>query len=148
MLEKAHEGHLGVAKSKARAREHMWWPGMSRANDDMIVRCEVCAQFRHQQRKEPLMSTQLPDRSWQQLGSDLFEYRGKHYLLIADFRKSVSSTTRAQLLSSLLAVTSLRVMVFPNDSLVITDHNTLARSFEYLLVSTDLIMPPPHLDIL
>ena len=99
-----------------------------------LVRCEVCAQFRHQQRKEPLMSTQLPDRPWQQLGSDLFEYRGKHYLLIVDyfsldFRKSVYPTTRAQLLSSLLAVTSLRVMVFPNDSLVITDHNTLARSF-------------------
>ena len=39
--------YLGVAKSKARAREHMWWSGMSRAIDDMIVRCEVCAQFRH-----------------------------------------------------------------------------------------------------
>ena len=44
MLNKAHEGHLGVAKSyKARAREHMCWPGMSRAIDDMIVRCEVCS---------------------------------------------------------------------------------------------------------
>ena len=64
MLEKAHEGHLGVAKSKARASEHMWWPGMTRAIDVMIVRCEVCAQFKHQQRKEPLMS-KLDTVEWQ-----------------------------------------------------------------------------------
>ena len=31
------------------------------------------------------MSTQLPDRPWQQLGSDLLEYRGKHYLLLVDY---------------------------------------------------------------
>ena len=31
------------------------------------------------------MPTQLSDRPWQQLGSDLFEYRCKHYLLIVDY---------------------------------------------------------------
>ena len=53
MLNKAYEGHLGAAKSKARARERIWWQGMNKAIDDMIDRCEVCAQFRHQQKENP-----------------------------------------------------------------------------------------------
>ena len=77
MLDKAHEGHLGAAKSMARAREHMRWQGMNKAIDDMIDRCEVCAQFRHQQKKEPLMSTDLLDHPWQQVASDIFHCGGK-----------------------------------------------------------------------
>jgi hypothetical protein len=57
MLERAHEGHLRAVKSKARARGHMWWQRMSRNINDMVMRCDVCADFRSQQRKEPLMST-------------------------------------------------------------------------------------------
>jgi hypothetical protein len=85
MIGKAHEGHLGIAKTKARAREHMWWPGMARALEEAVIRCQTCAQFRHQQQKEPLMTTQLPERPWQQVGSDLFEWEGKHYLLVVDY---------------------------------------------------------------
>ena len=85
MIGKAHEGHLGIAKTKARAREHMWWPGMARALEEAVIRCPICAQFRHQQQKEPLMTTQLPERPWQQVGLDLFEWEGKHYLLVVDY---------------------------------------------------------------
>ena len=35
--------------------------------------------------KEPLMPSELPKRSWQVVGSDLFELRGVHYLLIVDY---------------------------------------------------------------
>ena len=31
------------------------------------------------------MTTQLPERPWQQVGSDLFEWEGKHYLLVVDY---------------------------------------------------------------
>ena len=37
MIGKAHEGHLGIAKTKARAREHMWWPGMARALEEAVI---------------------------------------------------------------------------------------------------------------
>lgn len=67
MIGVAHEGHLGIAKTKARAREHMWWPGMARALEEAVIRCQTCAQFRHQQQKEPLMMSQLPERPWQQV---------------------------------------------------------------------------------
>ena len=58
---------------------------MSRNIDEMVMRCEVCAHFRRQQRKEPLMFTPLPDYPWQQVGSDLFEYGDKNYLVVVDY---------------------------------------------------------------
>jgi hypothetical protein len=33
MMQKAHDGHLGLVKTKALARQHMWWPGMSKVLD-------------------------------------------------------------------------------------------------------------------
>jgi hypothetical protein len=34
--------------------------------------------------KEPLMTTKLPEGPWQQVGWDLFEWEGKHCLLVVD----------------------------------------------------------------
>eukprot|EP00118_Oscarella_pearsei_P019101 m.200096 g.200096 ORF g.200096 m.200096 type:complete len:138 (+) comp39585_c0_seq6:550-963(+) len=58
---------------------------MSRALEEAVLRCETCSQHRNQQHKEPLMTTTLPDRPWQQVGSDLYEVAGNHYLLMVDY---------------------------------------------------------------
>ena len=60
MLQKAHEGHLGVVKTLSRVREVIWWPGVSNAIRQMIMHCETCVEFRQQQRKGPLQPTELP----------------------------------------------------------------------------------------
>lgn len=38
----------------------------------------------HQQRKEPLHSTPLPQRPWERVAMDLFEWQGEHFLLVID----------------------------------------------------------------
>ena len=45
MLALFHESHQGIEKSKARAREVMYWPGMSRDIEDTITRCSKCAEW-------------------------------------------------------------------------------------------------------
>ena len=51
---------------------------------DMVQRCATC--FRDFfQRKEPLMPSSLPDFPWQVVGTDLFEMKGDHYLLVVDY---------------------------------------------------------------
>lgn len=82
MVDRAHEGHLGLSKTKMRA---VWWPGMARNLEDVVSHCDVCAKYKHQQTKEPLMSTELPDRPWQKVASDLFEVASQHYLLVVDY---------------------------------------------------------------
>lgn len=55
MLALLHESHQGIEKSKARAREVMYWPGMSRDTEDTITRCSKCAEWQRNNQKEPLI---------------------------------------------------------------------------------------------
>lgn len=84
VLSKLHEGHLGIVKCKARARESVWWPGLSQQINDMVLRCRTCIKERRNP-KEPLKPTECPQRPWQKLGADLFVLEGKTYLLVVDY---------------------------------------------------------------
>ncbi|XP_033639876.1 uncharacterized protein K02A2.6-like [Asterias rubens] len=84
ILDRIHQGHLGITKCRARARTSVWWPGLSKSIEDMISNCVTCAKHRPEQR-EPLMPASFPSRPWERLGADLFEYRGKIYLIVIDY---------------------------------------------------------------
>ena len=85
MSASAHKGHQDIAKTKACLRETMWWPGMSNGVKQMMAGCDVCGCYRHQQRKEPLTSTSLPQLPWERVAADLFELQGDHNLLVVDY---------------------------------------------------------------
>ena len=42
MLERLHQGHQGIVRTRARARQSIWWPGLIRQIEDMIKSCTVC----------------------------------------------------------------------------------------------------------
>ncbi|KII65712.1 Transposon Tf2-6 polyprotein [Thelohanellus kitauei] len=42
ILQRLHEGHLGVAKTKSLARNHVWWPGIDIDIETMIANCHIC----------------------------------------------------------------------------------------------------------
>lgn len=84
VLQRLHVGHQGISKCRARARESVWWPGISAQIGQIVERCELCQKHRTQN-CEPLLPTPVPDRPWQKVGMDLFEWSNKHYLLIIDF---------------------------------------------------------------
>ena len=46
--------------------------------------CSVCRKYTNQ-RSEPLIPTALPELPWQQVGTDLFEFKGHSYLLSVDY---------------------------------------------------------------
>eukprot|EP00118_Oscarella_pearsei_P022444 m.259637 g.259637 ORF g.259637 m.259637 type:complete len:258 (+) comp40426_c1_seq4:667-1440(+) len=85
MLQRAHEGHQGVVKTKTRIREVLWWPGMSNEAEQLVSHCDVCARFAGRQTREPLQSTPLPEVPWEKVAVDLFELGGEHYLSIVDY---------------------------------------------------------------
>lgn len=74
MLSKIHEGHLGVIKCKSRARETMFWPGMSAQIKDVISKCDICQTYQNSNQKEPLKLHEVPLRPWQKVGMDLFHF--------------------------------------------------------------------------
>ena len=86
MLKLVHESHLGVVKCKTRAREFMYWPGMMSQIEDTVSKCNTCAIHNsNRNRREPMISSELPNRPSAKVGADLFELKGKHYLLTIDY---------------------------------------------------------------
>ena len=76
MLEIIHEGHLGIEKCKARAREILFWPGMTREIEDRSKTCTLCLRFSRKNQKEPLMPHPVPDAPWSKVGADIMTFKG------------------------------------------------------------------------
>ena len=85
ILTQIHEGHLGIEKCQRRARDCVFWPGISVEIKDMVKSCQLCLIYSSQQAKEPLQPHELPTRPWQRVGSDLMSWKGKDYLIVSDY---------------------------------------------------------------
>ena len=84
LLSHIHDGHQGITKCRERARNSVWWPGVSRDIEHLVNRCETCtkAQIQHAQ---PLIPSPLPELPWQRVATDLFQWKERTYLLLADY---------------------------------------------------------------
>ena len=85
MLGKIHESHLGIEKSKRRARDLLYWPNMNAQITDLISNCSSCLKHRKNNAKEPLIQHEVPHRPWETIACDLFTLGGKDYLLTVDY---------------------------------------------------------------
>ena len=86
ILHQIHKSHLGIAKCRQRAREVLFWPGMSLDVEQMVSNCSLCADFVKKKPMEPLKPTALPLLPWQKIGTDLLQFWGEHYLLSVCYR--------------------------------------------------------------
>ena len=85
MLKKVHSSHQGIEKRKRLARDVIFWPGMQAQIADTVSRCAICNTYRRQNRKEPMIGHDLPERPWQKVATDIFELDGEHYLVVVDY---------------------------------------------------------------
>lgn len=84
ILDRIHQAHQGIVKCRLRARRSVWWPRMSTQIQEMVQNCRVC-RLTSDTPIEPLCPSTLPERPWERLGADLFEFQKSHYLLIIDY---------------------------------------------------------------
>ncbi|KAJ8004278.1 hypothetical protein DPEC_G00157150 [Dallia pectoralis] len=59
MLQRLHEGHLGVEKCKRRACEAIYWPGINKDIEEIIEKCDICLRHHYKQVKEPMLVADL-----------------------------------------------------------------------------------------
>ena len=85
MLTLLHEEHFGMIKTRARENESMYWPGIKNDIEEMCSKCATCNRYKNKNRKEPLINQDMPMRAFQKVRVDLFEYRGKDYILCVDY---------------------------------------------------------------
>ncbi|UYV70685.1 K02A2.6-like, partial [Cordylochernes scorpioides] len=84
ILEKLHQGHFGINKCISRAKESVWWLGISQEIERMVSSCTKCLKER-KPKHEPLMPSEFPIRPWQKVGMDLFYLNGRWYLIVCDY---------------------------------------------------------------
>ena len=84
ILDKLHEGHLGITKCRMRAKQSVWWPGLSAQIEQMIKMCRTCCKLQSP-RAQPLIPSSLPDLPWQKVAVDLLELNSTAYLLMVDY---------------------------------------------------------------
>ena len=52
---------------------------------EAIAKCSVCAEFQAKNPKEPMQTTNVPDRPWSRLAVDMFTLQKKAYIVVVDY---------------------------------------------------------------
>ncbi len=84
LLTRIHDGNQGITKCRERARNSVWWLGISHDLEELVRKCDVCVK-EQTQRAQPLVPSALPQLPWQLVASDLFQWKDTMYVLLVDY---------------------------------------------------------------
>ena len=143
-----HSSHIGIDGCLRRARECVFWPGMSADIREYITTCETCRKFEVDQPKETLMQHDVPETPWQKVGIDLFAFDGQSYLVTVDYLSNFFEIDRLEDTTTATVIRKLKAQ-FARHGLpceVVSDPGpqfrasmfrdfAVAYDFEHLLVS-------------
>ena len=132
ILNKIHTGHQGIHKCRERARQSVWWPGISRQLEDLIRSCPHCCKERLQP-VEPLMPTNFPKLPWEKVATDLFYWQGSNYILVVDYLSRYIEIARLTKETSSEVIRQLRI-IFARHGIpreVISDNGPQFASWEF-----------------
>jgi len=85
ILQRLHASHIGINVFIRRARDTVFFPGISTAIKELVSKYQVCAQYQNEIQKEPLMTHPAPSWPWEKVGSDIFTFHGQDYLITVDY---------------------------------------------------------------
>ena len=85
MLDIIHEGHLGIEKSKSRARKILFWPQMTQHIEDKVRKCAICTIYSRRNLKEPMIPHEIPTKPWEKVGVDVMHFNNKDYVVVVDY---------------------------------------------------------------
>ena len=83
ILKLLHTSHSGIVKTRKTAQQLYFWPNINNDIKNLITSCEACQRLQPSQAAEPLQLTEA-NRAFEQVGVDLFEKAGQHYLVLVD----------------------------------------------------------------
>ncbi|XP_043223982.1 uncharacterized protein K02A2.6-like [Amphibalanus amphitrite] len=83
-LEALHASHQGVDRTKRRARQTVWWPGINSDITNTVGACDACQERRPSLPPEPIVLEPPPSRIFEDLSSDIFTLSGRDFLVCVD----------------------------------------------------------------
>ena len=124
MKQKVHIGHLGINSCLRRARDTIFWPGMSsifftlffnipyssvfQKIRNYIETCGTCATYEVKQPAESPMISEQPERPWSKVASDLFSYGGKTFLATVDYYSNFIEVDHLRIENSFTVICKLK----------------------------------------
>lgn len=110
ILERIHEGHMGIVKCRRRAKESVWWPNCSVDIQSMVSNCPTCRENRNN-KSEPLLMSQCPKNPWESISVDLLKFSGKWYMVIQDYYSRFIEIVQLTTLTSGTVISRLKNII-------------------------------------
>ena len=114
--------------------------------------CSHCAEKKPTQRREPLMTTPLPQGPWMRVGIDLFFFKGKDYLVMCDYYSrwievlALTSTTSSAVISRIRDVVArfgvpVEIISDNGPQFVSAEFQEFARKYAFSHVTSSPYLP-------
>ncbi|KAK6181256.1 hypothetical protein SNE40_009148 [Patella caerulea] len=84
VLMRLHSSHQGIDRTLRRARQTVYWPGLTSDVRTTVEACEQCQLHLPSQTREPLERDPLPHRPFEEIAADFFSIDGNHCLAVVD----------------------------------------------------------------
>jgi hypothetical protein len=84
VLKKLHAAHQGIVRTNRRARQTVYWPGITNEITTLLSTCSTCQEHFPSSQQEPMMSDPLPTHVFEDVSADLFQSGQLHVLVYAD----------------------------------------------------------------
>ena len=133
MLLRTHSSHQGAEACIRRARDVIFWPGMTADIKEMVSQCSTCAEYQVKQQKQPLMTYKIPARPWKMVAQDLFTHGKKDYLITVDYYSDFweLDCLRDTNSNTIITCTKAHFARYGIPDTVVTDNGPQFRSHEY-----------------
>uniref|UniRef100_A0A3P9K9H2 Gypsy retrotransposon integrase-like protein 1 n=1 Tax=Oryzias latipes TaxID=8090 RepID=A0A3P9K9H2_ORYLA len=133
MIDRIHSSHMGIEKSKSRARDILFWPQMGKQIEEAVMTCHICQERRSSNPRELLMSHAIPERPWQVIGTDLFSWNSRDYIVIVDYLSRYFELERLYSCTSAAVIAKLKAAMARHGipEIVISDNGPCYRSKEF-----------------
>ena len=84
MMKRTHASHQGQQACLRRAKDALFWSGMSSQIKEAVSNCSLCIEYQSAQPKEPLITPELPSQPWSIVAQDLYSFQGNNFLIAVD----------------------------------------------------------------
>ena len=109
MLKDIHSGHLGIEKCCLRARASVFWPNMNKDIAQMVNSCEKCQVNAGAQANDYSVNfSKSAHFPMHRIGTDLFEYNGKQFIIMVDYYSSYPWVQRLHNISSASCIDAMK----------------------------------------
>nr|XP_047146762.1 uncharacterized protein K02A2.6-like [Hydra vulgaris] len=132
-IQKLHLAHMGIEKTKMRARETVFWPGINKQIEDLVKSCETCLEYTKKQTKELMISSEIPNHPFQIVGTDLFHWNNQDFIIVVDYYSRYWKIERLHNIQSQTVIKKLK-MIFSRlgiPQIVRSDNGTQFTSSEF-----------------